>query len=90
MACHRKIPTLGAKVANSVTDGQMDRKIMLLSHTLTTWGSHVASLVEFPPSGLGDSVTDRWTDGWKIMLLSYTLTTRRNRVESLVKFRSVV
>ena len=30
-------------------DGQTDRKIMLLSHTLTTRGSHVASLVKFFP-----------------------------------------
>ena len=40
-------------------EGQMDRKIMLLSHTLTMRGSDAASLVEFT-SGLGeDSVTDR-------------------------------
>ena len=31
-------PTLGANVANSVTDGRMDCKIMLLLHTLTIWG----------------------------------------------------
>ena len=48
---HRKIPTIGAYFANSVTDG----RIILLSHTLTTR--------RIPPSGLGgDSVTDGWTD----------------------------
>ena len=30
-------------------DGQMHRKIMLLSHTLTIRGSDVATLVEFCP-----------------------------------------
>ena len=28
---------------------QTDRKIMLLSHTLTMWGSNVACLIEFRP-----------------------------------------
>ena len=50
---HCKIPTVGANVANSVTDGWMDRqtdgKIMLLSHTLTTRGSHIGGLVKFHP-----------------------------------------
>ena len=31
------------------TDGLTHRKIMLLSHNLTVWGSDVASLVEFHP-----------------------------------------
>ena len=31
------------------TDGQTDRKIILLLHTLTMRGSDVASLVEFCP-----------------------------------------
>ena len=30
-------------------DGHTHRKIMLLSHTLTMWGSDAASLVEFHP-----------------------------------------
>ena len=48
------------------TDRQTDRKIMLLSHTLTTRGRHVASFGLIPPSGLGDSGTDRRTDArWK-------------------------
>ena len=44
-----------------MTDRQwMHRKIMLLLHTITMRGSHVASLVEFHPRLGGDSVTDRW------------------------------
>ena len=39
---------------------QTQRKIMLLSHTLTMRGSDVASFGWIPPSGLGDSMTDRW------------------------------
>ena len=37
-----KLPTLDANVANSVTDR---RKTALLSHTLTTWGNHVAKKI---------------------------------------------
>ena len=45
--CNRwhTIPTLHANVAKSMMDG----KIMLLLHTLTTEGSHVASLIQFHP-----------------------------------------
>ena len=46
MASHGKIPMLGANVANSMMDSG---KNMLLSHTLTTWGSHVAGMVKFHP-----------------------------------------
>ena len=42
-----------------MNDRWMHRKIMLLLHTLTMRGSDVASLVEFRPVVLGDSVTDR-------------------------------
>ena len=48
MELDRKIHTFGANVANSVMDGETDGKMLLL-HTLTTWGSHVASLVKFCP-----------------------------------------
>ena len=34
---------------DSVTDRQVDGKIILLSHTLTTRGSHAARSVEFRP-----------------------------------------
>ena len=37
-----------------MTDGQMHRKIMLLLHTLTMWGSDVAS------------VMNKWTDAWQV------------------------
>ena len=40
---------LGANVADSMMDGWTDGKIMLLSHTLTRWESHIASLFKFNP-----------------------------------------
>ena len=44
--------------------------------------------------GLGENVTDRWTDAGrideKIMLLSQTLTMRESDVASLVEFRLMV
>ena len=43
---------------NIYTDGQMHRKIMLLSHTLTMRGSDVASLIEFCPVVKEDGQTD--------------------------------
>ena len=50
------------------------------------------------PSGLGDCMTDRWTDightegqtHRKIVLLPHTLTIRGSDVASLVEFRPVV
>ena len=69
---------------------------MLLSHTLTTWRSLVASLVFSGLenlSGLGGETDRQWpfdptqkSHGaeWKIMLLSHTLTTWRSLVASLV------
>ena len=77
---------------------RMDRKKMLLSHTLTMRGSHIASLAESTQCLGGDSMTDRWMDNrcmdgrvqGKIMLLSHNLTMMGSDVASLVKFRPVV
>ena len=68
---------------------KLDGKILLL-HTLTIRGSHVASLVKFHPvvKDVLRSTTDRWKDAClyeKIMLLLHTLFGRGIHVGSLVK-----
>ena len=85
------IPTLGANVANSVTDWRTARQ----THSRTPLQREDAmKQVWFNlPSGFGrDSVTDGRADRqteWKIMLLSHTITMRGSHVASLVKFRPV-
>ena len=64
--------------------------MILLSHTLTMMGNHVASLVNVHPV-VKEEITDRWTDaGRKIILLSHTLTIRISHVASSVKLRPLV
>ena len=73
---------------------------MLLSHTLTTRGSHVASLAKLPTVVLEEMEqrSGGQTDGdgpshgteRKVMLLSHTLTTRGSHEASLVKFHRVI
>ena len=58
------------------------------THTLTTWGSHVARLFEFH---LVVKEEAAWrTDRRVIMLLSHTLTTRGSHVARLFEFHLVV
>ena len=67
------------------------RKIMLLSHTLTIKGSHVASLTEFClviKEEIAWQTAGRMPD--RKMLFSHTLTMRGSHVENLVKFRPVI
>ena len=60
-----KLPSsLGDIMVDRWTDGQRDRKIILLLDTLTIRGNNVASLVKFCPVVLGgDRGKDRQTDG---------------------------
>ena len=75
-------------------DGQTDTE----GYVIIPCHHHVAGLKMETPSGLGDSMTDRWTDirhtegqtHGKIVLLPHTLTIRGSDVASLVEFRPVV
>ena len=67
MAHHREISTLGANVADSVTDGRTNN--VALTHPYHE-GKSCSKLIKFCPVVM----TDRWTDGysneWILMCLS--------------------
>ena len=63
MACHRKIPTLGANVANNMMDGWKNNVALAHPYHIMRLCSQFGYILS---SGLGgDSMMDRWMDGWK-------------------------